>query len=140
MTSISESADTVADEAVSLAVAGRFIDALVARNFDAVVSTMSDDVTFRALLPARILDLDGTGAVRSTFERWFGGSQRWELVEAVVRDVGGRIHLHWRIRLTNPDAGPGSFIVEQQIYADAATDGRLRDVALLCSGYRPENS
>lgn len=52
-----------------------------------------------------------------------------------VGEIGGRIHLRWRLRLTNPDVGPGTFLVEQQVDADARHDGRLRNVALLCSGY-----
>lgn len=127
-----------ADEALSLAVAGRFIDGLAARDFDAVVDTLTDDVTFRALLPRRVLDVSGRAAVRATFDTWFGGAVRWELAEAVVGEVGGRIHLQWRIRLTRPDVGPGPLLVEQQAYADPGPDGRLRDVAVLCTGFRPE--
>jgi len=127
------------DEALSLAVAARFIDGLATRDFDTVVGALADDVVFRALLPSRVLDLQGSDAVRSTFDTWFGGAERWELVEAVVGEVGGRIYLRWRLRLTNPDVGSGTFLVEQQVYADAGADGRLRDVALLCTGYRPEN-
>jgi|SRR5579875_842857 len=129
-----------AGEQLSLAVAAHFIDGLAARDFDAAVRAVDEDVAFRALLPRRVLDLRGRDAVRSTLDTWFGGADRWELVEAVVGEVGGRIHLHWRIRLTNPDVGPGLFLVEQQVYADAGADGTLRDVALLCTGYRPERS
>ena len=123
------------DEAVRFAVAGRFIDGLAARDFDAVVGSLADDVVFRALLPRRVLDLEGRPAVRSTFDTWFGAVERWELIEAVVGEVGGRIHLRWRLRVTNPDVGQGTFLVEQQVYADAAPDGRLCNVALLCTGY-----
>lgn len=122
-------------EALGFAVAGQFIDGLAARDFDAVVGTLADDVAFRALLPSRVLDLHGSAAVRSTFDKWFAGAERWELVEAVVGEVGGRIHLRWRLRLTNPDVGPGTFLVEQQVYADAGSDGRLRNLALLCTGF-----
>jgi hypothetical protein len=114
------------------------IDGLAARDFDAVVDTLAPDVRFRALLPLRVLDLGGRNEVRSTLDAWFGAAGRWEMVEAVVGEVGGRVHLRWRLRLTNPDRGPGTFLVEQQVYADASPDGRLCDVALLCTGYRPE--
>jgi hypothetical protein len=129
-----------AGDQLRLALAARFIDGLAARDFDAAVRTLDEDVTFRALLPRRILDLRGRDAVRSTFDTWFGGAGRWELVEAVVGEIGGRIHLHWRVRLTNPDVGPGVFLVEQQVYADAGPGATLHDVALLCTGYRPEPS
>lgn len=125
-------------DTLMLAVASQVIDGLAARDFDTVAGAFTDDVAFRALLPNRVLDLHGADAVRTTFKTWFGGAERWDLVEAVVGEVGGRLHLRWRLQLTNPQVGPGNYIVEQQIYADAAADGRLRDVALLCTGYRSE--
>ncbi len=129
-----------AGDQLSLALAARFIDGLAARDFDGAVRALDEDVAFRALLPRRVLDLRGRHAVRSTLDTWFGGADLWELVEAVVGEVGGRIHLHWRIRLTNPDVGPGVFLVEQQVYADSGADGTLCDVALLCTGFRSERS
>jgi hypothetical protein len=138
-TSPSTTAPPAPNDPLILAVAGRFIDAMAARDFDAVVGTLAAAVRFRALLPRRTLETEGREAVRSTLEIWFGGAERWEMVEAVVGEVGGRIHLRWRLRLTNPDVGPGVFLVEQQVYADADGEGRLRDVALLCSGYRPDH-
>ena len=127
-----------ADDALSFEVAGRFVDGLAARDFDLLAGTLADAVRFRALLPRRVLDLEGADAVRSIFTRWFGGAERFEMVEAVVGEVGGRVHLHWRVRLTDPAIGEGTLLVEQQVYADAGADGRLHDVALLCTGYRPE--
>lgn len=128
---------TTNEDALALAVAGRFIDGLAARDFDTVLDALTDDVAFRALLPTRVLDVTGRKAVAATFDVWFGKVECWEMLEAVVGEVGGRVHLRWRLRLTNPAVGPGTFLVEQQIYADAGPDGRLRDVSLLCTGYRP---
>jgi hypothetical protein len=128
------------DHALSLAVAGRLIDALAARDFDGIVATFVDDVHFRALLPSKVLDLQGREAARRVFVRWFGNTDRWELTEAVVGEVGGRIHLRWRVRLTDEHIGEGIFVVEQQVYANAGADGCLRDVALLCTGYLAEAS
>jgi hypothetical protein len=125
-------------ETLSLAVAGRLIDGLAARDFDLLVDAFDPEVAFRALLPRRVLEVRGTDAVHATFTRWFGGAQRWEVLEAVLGEVGGRVHLRWRVRLTDPAIGEGAFLVEQVVYADAGSDGRLRDVALLCTGYRPE--
>ena len=127
-----------ADDALSFEMAGRFVDGLAARDFDLLGGTLDDGLHFRALLPRRVLDVEGADAVRAAFVRWFGGAERFEMVEAVVGEVGGRVHLRWRVRLTDPDIGDGPLLVEQQAYANAAPDGRLRDVALLCTGYRPE--
>ncbi len=121
----------------SLAAAALIIDGLAARDFDSVVAAMTDDVRFRALLPSRMLDLDDRDAVRAVFDVWFGDAERWDLVEAVVGEVGGRVHLRWRVNLTKPGIGPGNLLVEQQVYADLGPDGRLCDVALMCTGFRP---
>jgi hypothetical protein len=125
---------------LSLEVAGRLVDGLVARDFDRLAGTFADEVRFRALLPGRVLDLEGPDAVHATFTRWFGTAERWEVLEAIVGEVGGRIHLSWRVRVTKPELGEGPFVVEQQVYADATADGRLCDVALLCTGFLPEPS
>ena len=124
----------------SLAIAGQIIDGLAARDFDAVVAAMVDDVHFRALLPSRVMDLNDRAEVRAAFDMWFGGAERWELVEAIVGEVGGRLHLRWRLHVVNPDRGAGTLLVEQQVYADVAADGRLTDVSLMCTGYRPLSS
>jgi hypothetical protein len=128
------------EDAVRFAVAGRFIDGIAARDFDAVAGSLTDDVTFRALLPRTTLEVTGRPAARAAFEAWFGAARRWDLAEAVVGEIGGRVHLRWRLRLTNPALGPGNFVVEQQVYADAGPDGRLADVALLCTGYLRDHS
>jgi hypothetical protein len=129
---------TPVDGALRLEVAGRLVAGLAARDFDRLVGTLADDVRFRALLPSRVLDLAGPAAVREVFVRWFGGAQRFRVVEAVVGEVGGRAHLRWRVRLTDTGVAEGPLLVEQQLYADVGADGRLRDVALLCTGYRPD--
>ena len=129
-----------ADGALSFEVAGRFLDGLAARDFDLLAGTLDDAVHFRALLPRRVLDVEGAEAVRAAFVRWFGGAERFEMVEAVVGEVGGRVHLRWRVRLTDPCIGEGPMLVEQQAYANAAPDGRRCEVALLCTGYRPEGA
>lgn len=141
MTSIPCSPTTQpSEEAAGFALAGRFIDGIAARDFDAVAGTLTDDVAFRALLPRRVVELVGRSEARAMFDTWFGAAERWELVEAVIGEVGGRIHLRWRVRLTNLKVGPGTFVVEQQMYADPGVDGRLRNIALLCTGFLPEAS
>ena len=135
--SASASDTSAVDGSPSFAAAGRLIDGLAVRDFGAIAATFTDDVRFRAVLPKRILDLESREAARAAFETWFATAEHWELVEAVLGEVGGRVHLRWRLRVTKPELGPGTFIVEQQVYADADADGTLRDVALLCTGFRP---
>jgi ketosteroid isomerase-like protein len=122
------------------AAAGRFVDGLAVRDFDAMADAVATDVRFRALLPQRTLDLEGRDALRSAFATWFASAAHWELVDVVIGEVGDRVHLRWRLRVTKPELGPGTYVVEQQVYADLDRHGTLSDVALLCTGFRPEPS
>jgi hypothetical protein len=74
------------------------------------------------------------------FAGWFGDTGDFDLVEATVGEVGGRLRLRWRLRLRAERLGPGWFTVEQQAYAGTAEDGRIARLDLLCTGYRPEGS
>ena len=80
----------------------------------------------------------GARAIADRFARWFGDTNDFELIEAAVGEVGGRLHLHWRLRLRAERLGSGWFIVEQQAYADTDESGRIARLDLLCTGYRPE--
>ena len=72
------------------------------------------------------------------FAGWFGDTEDFDPVEATVGEVGGRLHLHWRLRLRAERLGAGWFTVEQQAYADTGDGGRITRLDLLCTGYRPE--
>ena len=103
-----------------------------------MAATVTDDVRFRALLPKRMLDLEGRDAVRSAFDTWFASAEHWELVDAVLGEVGGRVHLRWQLRVTKPELGPGTFVVEQQVYADTdVDDGRCTTLRSSARAFGP---
>src|SRR5262249_34222803 len=60
-------------------------------------------------------------------------------VETTVGEVGGRLHLRWRLRLKAERLGAGWFVVEQQAYADTDEAGRIDRLDPLCTGYPPED-
>jgi hypothetical protein len=80
----------------------------------------------------------GAEAIARVFARWFGDTEDFELVEASVGEVGGRLHLQWQLRLRAQRLGAGWFTVEQQAYADTDDSGRIAGLDLLCTGFRPE--
>jgi hypothetical protein len=118
-------------EVPQFAVAGAFLEGLAAQDFNRLDDALSADAVLRALLPRGFKEWAGADVIAGQFARWFGDTEDFELVEATVGDVAGRLHLHWRLR-------NGWFTVEQQAYADAAADGRIVRLDLLCTGYRPE--
>jgi hypothetical protein len=117
--------------------ADEFLDRLAAQDFAQLGGTLAADASLRALLPSGLWEWAGAEAIAHRFARWFGDTEDFELVEAAVGDVGGRLHLHWQLRLRAERLGTGWFTVEQQVYAD--TDGgRIARLDLLCTGYLPE--
>ena len=120
------------------ALAGSFLEGLAAQDFARIGGALTADAQLRALLPPGLREWTGAEAIADQFACWFGGTEAFELVEATVGEVGGRLHLHWRLRLRAERLGAGWFTVEQQAYADTADGGRIARLDLLCTGYRPE--
>jgi hypothetical protein len=120
------------------ALAGAFLEGLAAQDFGQLGGALAADACLRALLPAGMREWAGAEAIAGRFAGWFGDTGDFELVEATVGEVGGRLHLHWRVRLRAERLGAGWFTVEQQVYADTDGSGRIARLDLLCTGYRRE--
>ena len=120
------------------ALAGSFLEGLAAQDFARLGDALTGDVRLRALLPPGLREWTGAETIAEVFASWFGDTEDFELVEATVGEVGGRLHLHWRLRLRAERLGAGWFTVEQQAYADTDDSGRIARLDLLCTGYRPE--
>jgi hypothetical protein len=120
------------------ALAGVFLEGLAAQDFARLGGALADEACLRALVPSGLREWTGTQAIAGQFARWFGDTEGFELLEATVGEVGGRLHLHWRLRLQAHRLGAGWFTVEQQAYADTDDGGRIARLDLLCTGYRPE--
>ncbi|MGB6456715.1 MAG: hypothetical protein WBH47_19790 [Streptosporangiaceae bacterium] len=134
---------TTADHSASgavpqFALAGSFLEGLAAQDFTRLGDALTADVQLRALLPRGLMERTGAAMISGQFARWFGDTADFELVEATVGEVGGRLHLHWRLRLQAERLGVGWFTVEQQAYADTDDSGRIARLDLLCTGYRRE--
>jgi hypothetical protein len=84
------------------------------------------------------MEWTGAEVIAGQFAGWFGDTEDFDLVDAAVGEVGGRLHLRWRLRLQAERLGTGWFTVEQQAYADADDRGRIARLDLLCTGYRNE--
>jgi hypothetical protein len=121
------------------AAAGSFVEGLAAQDFAELGGALAAGACLRALLPSGLREWAGAEAIAGRFERWFGDTEDFELIEATAGEVGGRLHLHWRLRLRAERLGRGWFTVEQQAYADTDESGRIARLDLLCTGYRPED-
>jgi hypothetical protein len=119
-------------------VGGVFLEALAARDYQQIAATLSADVRFRALLPPGPVEWTGADDVAALFTSWFGGAEDFELIDATVGEVGGRLHLSWRLRVRPAPFGIGEgwHVIEQQAYAEAAET--IDSLDLLSSGFRPD--
>jgi hypothetical protein len=119
-------------------VPARWILALARRDFAGLASCLDPQVRFRALVPAGPFELTGVEDTIGTLRRWYDGEDDFELLESTVAQVGGRSHLHWRIRLWDADGSGAGRLVEQHAFATG--QDRITDLDLLCSGWQPEQS
>ncbi|MBC6449787.1 hypothetical protein [Actinokineospora xionganensis] len=67
-----------------------------------------------------------------------GGTAEFQLLDATVGEVSGRVHLSWRIRLRPAPfgIGDGRHVIEEQGYAD--TSELIESLDLLCPGFNAE--
>jgi len=119
-------------------VAESFLAGLAAQDFARLSGALASGACLRALLPRGLREWTGAEAIAGVFAGWFGDTEDFDLVEATVGEVGGRLQLRWRLRLRAERLGAGWFTVEQQAYADPGDGGRISRLDLLCTGYRPE--
>jgi hypothetical protein len=118
-------------------VGGTFLEALATRDYTLMAATLAPSVSFRAMLPRGPMSWEGSAAVTAAFRTWFESADGYELIDATVGEVGGRLHLSWRLRVRPAPSGTqGWHVIEQQVFADAGESINALD--LLCSGFRPE--
>ena len=117
-----------------------FLEALANRDFDALSAALAPEVRLRAMLPRGPVDWDGADTVGDVFGSWFGQADGFELIDAAVGEVGGRLHLSWRVRVRPApfEIGDGWHVIEQHAFANAGD--RIESLDLLCSGFHAEHS
>jgi len=114
-------------------IAADLVGSLARRDFDAVERRLSPEVRFRALVPSGVREAsDATGAV-AWLREWFGSSNVFDVVGSGVEVVGGRHRLWYRFRLER-DGRP--CLIDQEGFCDV-DGGRVTDLSLVCSGFRP---
>src|SRR4051812_14640920 len=96
-----------ADAVARWSIGGIFLEALANRDYAQMASTLGPTVRFRAMLPPGPMEWTGPAAVTDAFGAWFGGADAFELVDATVGEVGGRLHLSWRMRVRPAPFGIG---------------------------------
>jgi hypothetical protein len=117
---------------------GLLLEALAGRDFTSVADCFETTATMRALVPSGEIGCQGAGEIAGKFEGWFGGAEDFEVLDGTVGEIGGRVHVSWRLRLRpTPRGDDRSHVVEQQAYLQVGD--RIESIHLLCSGFQPED-
>jgi hypothetical protein len=125
---------TTAETRPATVVAEQLVAAIAAKDFEAVEDLLAPEIRFRAMVPSRIREHENAAETAERFRLWFGDVDELELVESEADVIGGRVRLRYRLRGDEP--GEGWSTAEQVGYADVV-DGRITDLSLVCSGWRP---
>lgn len=121
----------------SWSVGGLLLEALAARDFDRLSDCFEPSATMRALLPSGPAQCDGAPEIVERMRTWFGGAEAFEVLDGTVGEVGGRMHVSWRLRMHPTPWGDDAWhVIEQQAYVLAGE--RIDSIDLLCSGFQPD--
>jgi hypothetical protein len=138
MTTSSEPvAETDTSTATRWSVGGLLLEALAARDFAKMADCFEPAATMRALVPRGLIECEGASRIVEYVQGWFGAAEEFEVLDGTVGEVGGRVHVAWRLRLRPTPWGDEAWhVIEQQAYL--RTGERVDAIDLLCSGFQPD--
>jgi hypothetical protein len=121
----------------SWSVGGLLLEALAVRDFDRMTECFTPEAKMRALIPPGLSECDSAEQIVDNIRSWFGGATEFEVLDGTVGEVGGRVHVSWRLRMHPTPWGDNTWhVIEQQAYLQA--DQRISAIDLLCSGFQPD--
>ena len=133
-----QSADPTAPGGTRWSVGGLLLEALAARDFAGMADCFEPTATMRALLPPGLAECQGPAHIVDNLRSWFGGAEEFEVVDGTVGEIGGRVHVAWRLRMRPTPWGDDAWhVIEQQAYLQAGE--RITNIDLLCSGFHPDS-
>lgn len=117
-----------------VALGRRFVELIVAHDWEALAGCFAPDARFTAVIPKdnAFRDRAGREAAARQLQAWFGDADVTELLSSEVEPLAGRVRIVYRIHEHEPD---GWYLVEQIAYATVGTEG-FSEMNLACSGFR----
>lgn len=114
----------------------RYVDALAAKDTQALRDLFAADILFRGMTPGRFWEArTPDDVIQQILYQWFEPTDVIEGVEQVeVGEIVDRERVDYRLRVRNND---GLFAVEQRAYLQVDADGRVTRMDAMCSGFRP---
>jgi Sulfurtransferase TusA/SnoaL-like domain len=118
------------------AVGEAFLQALVSQDFVTLEALFSPEARFRSLVPNGERFGQTAAEAVGWLKRWFGGADSLEVLQCSVAMMIDRLYLSYRLRVHDED---GWTVIEQQAFC-TVKDGKIANMALVCSGFRPDPS
>jgi hypothetical protein len=118
-------------------VAAALLRAIVERDEPTLRELLAPDVWFRALAVHELLERHDAPGALAILDGWFGSAAEVQVLLAEVAPAGSRELVRYRLRLRPPWAPDVWHVIEQTGYA-RVTEGRVRRLDLLCTGFVPE--
>jgi hypothetical protein len=115
------------------AVGTRLVEAIVARDAEALAACFAPAVELRALVPRGLRERTGAADATALISGWYADVTDLRLVDSHTEEVSDRLHVAYTVDLVE-DGRP--YVVQQQLYCKIA-DGVIARVDLVCSGFRP---
>ena len=104
-----------------------------ARAHDAAAACFDDAVEFRALTPSGLRTANDRASAAGNIQSWFGEPDLLAHLSSDVRLIEDRLHVSYRFRAHKDQW----YLIEQQAYCSVER-GKITQIDLLCSGFRPE--
>ena len=109
--------------------------AIAAQDAGVLRGLLATPVTFRAVTPRRFWDAEtAVGVADVILGGWFGPDKQVTDITSLATDCVGDVKkVSYRLGV---DLASGPSVIEQVIYYSEA-DGKIIDLRLVCSGFRP---
>ncbi len=121
------------DTHASLEIGQVLVAALARQAWDELAACLDQAVRFRALIPRGLRTADDRAGAAGYFQKWFGDADQLILLASEVQPMHDRLHITYRFR-SHEDQW---YVVEQHVYC-MVENGLIKELDLLCSGFRPE--
>jgi hypothetical protein len=123
--------------ATGSSVGNLLLEALAARDFTRMSDCFEPAATMRALLPPGLVECAGATQIVENIRGWFDQAEEFEVLDRTICEVGGRLHVSWRLRLHPTPWGDDAWhVIEQHTFLQAGE--RIDSIDLMCSGFQPD--
>jgi TusA-related sulfurtransferase len=114
--------------------ARRFVDAIAARDYKAIYAELAPAVRSRYFVPKGPGQLMGAADVTAKYMNWFGDAEPLEVQSVSAEPIADRTSVRYRFLVRRHGQWE---VIEQQTFLDIDEQGRIAQLDLLCSGFRP---